>query len=635
MSTIPERLAQAVRLHEAGRLDEAEALYRAILHDEPRNPHALHLLGVRAHQAGRHREALDLIQQALAAHGPHPAFHSNLAAVYLAVGLPVEAEAHCREALRFKRDHADAHFNLGVALRAKGQLAEAAAAFRETLRLSPNHAAARRHLAAIPPQQSQLGEVIGRLGELVRLDPNNFQARAELGAALLAAGRSDEAALHLAEVLRLTPDSAEAYRNLGVAHLRLQRPDEAVRCFREALRLNPAHAAARVNLGGALEAQGKLDEALAEFREVLRRDPSNAQALFCLGEMAAAGRHRFADEEVRHLRQLAVRDDLPIDDRCRLNFALAQVLDSTGAYDEAFAHFRRAAALRQEIDRRCGTTFDPDAHRRFVDRLIAAFTPAWFERARPFGVDSELPVFVVGMLRSGTSLAEQIVASHPRAHGAGELMDVDILAGSLPRLSRVAEEYPECVARLGAPTAHVLADEYLQRLRGLGGAAERVIDKFPPNFLHLGLIATLFPKARVIHCRRDPVDTCLSCFFQNFAGPFPFTKDLRHLGLYYREYERLMAHWARVLPLPIFELQYEELTADQEAVSRKMVAFCGLEWDDRCLRFHESERPVWTASFLQVRQPMYRRLVSRWKRYEAHLGPLLEARGESAATPPR
>jgi tetratricopeptide (TPR) repeat protein len=631
MSTIPERLALAIRHHEAGRLDEAEALYRAILQDEPRQPHALHLLGVRAHQAGRHREAIDLIHQALAVHGPHPAFHSNLAAVYLAVGLPVEAEAHAREALRFKPDHLDAHFNLGVALRGKGQFAEAAAAFRQALRLNPNHAEARRNLALIPPQQSQLGDVIARAGQLVRLDPDNFQARTELGAALLAAGRPEEAAVHLGEAARLTPDSAEAYRNLGVAHLRLRRTDEAIGCFREALRRNPAHAAARNYLGAALETQGRLDEALAEFREALRRDPCNSQALFCLGEMAAAGRHRFADEEVLHLRRLAARDDLPIDDLCRLNFALALVLDAAGAYDDAFAACRRANDFRREIDRRCGVTFDPAAHRSLVGRLIAAFTPAWFERARPFGVGDELPVFVVGVLRSGTSLAEQILASHPRAHGAGELMDVDVLAGGLPRLLRAAEEYPECLARLGAPTARVLAEEYVHKLRHLGGAAERVIDKFPSNFLHLGLIATLWPKARVIHCRRDPVDTCLSCYFQNFASPFPFTNDLRHLGWYYREYERLMAHWATVLPLPLFELRYEELTADQEAVSRRLVDFCGLEWDDRCLRFHENERPVWTASFLQVRQPMHQKSVRRWKRYEAHLGPLLEALGESGA----
>jgi hypothetical protein len=168
-------------------------------------------------------------------------------------------------------------------------------------------------------------------------------------------------------------------------------------------------------------------------------------------------------------------------------------------------------------------------------------------------------------------------------------------------------------------------------LQSLGGAAIRVIDKLPLNFAHLGLIATLFPKARIIHCRRDPVDTCLSCHFQNFAGPFAFTRDLRHLGHYYREYERLLAHWAKVLPVPVFELRYEELTADQEATSRRLIAFCGLDWDQRCLRFHATQRVVSSASLLQVRQPMYRRSVGRWKRYEAQLQPLLEVLENRAA----
>ena len=185
--------------------------------------------------------------------------------------------------------------------------------------------------------------------------------------------------------------------------------------------------------------------------------------------------------------------------------------------------------------------------------------------------------------------------------------------------------YPECLARLDAATAQLVAKEYLQKLRQLGGTATRVVDKMPMNFFQLGLIATLFPGARIIHCRRDPVDVCLSCYFQNFAHPHLFTLDLRHLGHYYREYERLMAHWVKVLPLPLLDLHYEELTADQEAASRRLLAFCGLEWDERCLRFHDTQRVVHTSSVLQVRQPMYRSSVGRWKRYEAHLQPLLEA----------
>jgi hypothetical protein len=212
------------------------------------------------------------------------------------------------------------------------------------------------------------------------------------------------------------------------------------------------------------------------------------------------------------------------------------------------------------------------------------------------------------------------------------LRDIGRLVVALPQRLGGTEDYPGSVRRLDRATARALADEYLQRLRQVGGEALRVVDKMPFNFLHLGVIATLLPKARVVHCRRDPIDTCLSCFFQNFAEPHPFALDLAHLGHYYREYERLMAHWAEVLPLPVFKLSYEELTADQEAVSRRLVEFCGLEWDERCLRFNETERHVRTASALQVRRPLYRTSVGRWKRYERHLAPLLEALGRGTAS---
>jgi tetratricopeptide (TPR) repeat protein len=637
MLSIPQRLTAAVQHHQAGRLAEAEALYRGVLQEDPLQPHALHLLGVLAHQTGRPQEAIDLITRALAVHGPHPEFHNNLGAACLAAGRLAEAEAHFRRAVQLKPDYADAHYNVGVALRRQGRAAEAAQAFREALRLNPNHAGALRQLGPAAPQEGNLAGALAALRELVRREPGNARAHNDLGLLLLANGEPERAAHHLENAVRLQPSSAEAWCNLGVARRHLRRTDEALECFRQALRVSPAYGQARSSLAAALQAQGRLDEALAEVRETLRADPSNAHALHALSEMAAAGHYTFSADEARALRELVARPGLQPADRIHLHFALARALDQGGQPDEAFAHYRRANELRQEIDRACGVAYDPAAHHRFVDRLMATFTPAWFESARSFGVDSELPVFVVGMPRSGTTLAEQVLASHPQAHGAGELEEIDRLARALPERLGTAEPYPECLARLSPPVARALAEGHLQVLRRLGGAAARVVDKLPLNFLHLGLIATLFPKAKIVHCRRGPIDTCLSCYFQNFAGPFPWARDLGHLGHYHREHERLMAHWARALPVPVFELRYEDFTADQEATTRRLLDFCGLSWDERCLRFHETRREVSTASGLQVRRPMYRSSVGRWKRYEAHLGPLLaalnggEARGQVTA----
>ncbi len=625
---IDQRLALAMQHHQAGQLAQAEALYRGVLQEAPEHPHALHLLGVLVHQAGRHEDGARLIERALALHGPHPVFCSNLAAVYLALDRLPEAAARCREAIRLNPHLADAHGNLGLALLRLGQYAEAETALRNVLRLNPRHIDARCNLAAIFHRQGQLPEALSLLQDTVRLAPRSAQAQNDLGGVLLALGQPEPAIEHLQEAVRLRPDFAEAHSNLGLAHRELGQIDLALQRFREAIRLNPGYAGAHNNLGYTLEFHGQVDEALSEFHEALRLDPDNARALASLSGLAAAGRYQLSDAEREHLRSLSTRSDLSADDRGRLHFARARLLDKAGDYDQAFEHYRQGNELRKVYVRRRGAAFDPAEQQRVVDALRDAYSPAYFEGVRSLGDTSELPVFIVGMMRSGTSLAEQILASHPRVFGAGELRDIDRLVAHLPRRLGTTEAYPACIHRLDAPTVRALAGEHLERLRQRGGEAARVIDKQPFNFLHLGLIATLFPRARIIHCRRDPVDTCLSCYFQNFGEPMGFTLDLEHLGLYYREYERLMAHWAQVLPVPVFELDYEELTADQEAVSRRLVAFCGLEWDERCLRFHETRRPVRTASTLQVRRPMYRDAVGRWKRYAAHLGPLLEALGE-------
>jgi hypothetical protein len=348
-----------------------------------------------------------------------------------------------------------------------------------------------------------------------------------------------------------------------------------------------------------------------------------------LSQLAAEGFRELTPHEARTVAEAADDPRLPAEDRCRISFAIARTHDRANRYGEAFEYGRRANDLRREIDGRAGLVYDPAAFARRIDQLIALFTPEYFARVRGFGTDAETPVFVVGMMRSGTTLVEQILASHPRAFGAGELSDLVRLLAALPARLRTTTEFPACVNLLDESTARVVAGEYVQRLRALGGAADRVVDKMPTNYLWLGFIATFFPNARIIHCRRDPVDTCLSCFFQDFASPHPYTSDLRHMGHYYRQYERLMAHWATVLPVRVFELNYEELTTDQEAVSRRMVEYCGLPWDDRCLRFNENKRVVRTASALQVRRPMYTSSVGRWKRYEPFLGPLLEEMGRA------
>ncbi len=624
MPTIEQRFAQAFQLHQSGRLAEAETLYRGILHESPKHSESLHLLGVLASQTGHYPAAEELIRQALAISGPNSVYLSNLASVYLSLGRLEETAKQARASLQLNPNNSSAHKHLGAALRRQGRLSEAEAAYRQAIQIKPTDGDAWYSLGAILDRQGKLQEAKTHLQEAIRLSPNNAQAHNDLGSVFLALGDYDPAAVHLREAIRLKPDLPYAHTNLGLTYRDPHEIGEAERCFREAVRLDPKSVVCRNNLADNLKLQCRIGEAVAEYRESLRLEPRNVIALAGLSKLAAEGYRDLTTEEAKAVGEVAVDQRLSADDRSRMFFALAATCDRAGHYADAFEYCRRANDLRREIDRCAGIVYEPATFASLIDRLIVSFSPQYFARVRGFGTNSDLPIFVLGVMRSGTTLVEQILASHPQVYGAGELYDMARLIGGLSARLQTKMEFPECVSLLDQATAQAVAGEYIQSLRELSRDAVRVVDKMPTNYFWLGLIATMFPKARIIHCRRDPADTCLSCYFQDFASPHPYTSDLQHMGHYYRQYERLMAHWSMVLPMQVFELRYEDLTNDQEIVSRRLVEFCGLSWDDRCLRFNENKRVVRTASSLQVRRPMYTSSVGRWKQYEPFLGPLLD-----------
>jgi hypothetical protein len=326
------------------------------------------------------------------------------------------------------------------------------------------------------------------------------------------------------------------------------------------------------------------------------------------------------DTMIARMADLLRENKLSAPKRWALHFGVGKRFDDLAAYDDAFAHYRAANELKGGA-----AAFDPADWEQDISRIMATFSRRFFSERPGLGNDSQRPIFVVGMPRSGTSLVEQFLASHPEIAGAGELNDFFLIAGNLSAILGTDIPYPASAELIDEEAAHRLARGYLDHLRELAPDAKRVADKLPGNFLRLGLIALLFPRARVIHCRRDPVDVCLSCYFQNFDERHFYSHDLANLGRYYRQYERLMAHWRATLTLPMLEVSYEALTADPEGVAREMIGFCDLEWDDRCLTYHERDHPIMTASVWQARQPVYRTSVQRWKRYEKHLGPLLQA----------
>jgi tetratricopeptide (TPR) repeat protein len=418
---------------------------------------------------------------------------------------------------------------------------------------------------------------------------------------------------------------AAALNNLGGACRRAGAPEAAERCYRAALTVAPRRYESWYNLGNVLNECGRFEEAIRCFERSLEIHPGHAKSHYNI--TLSRRYHDSCHPDRGRIEGLLARDDLPRSDRVRLEFALGKLLDDAGEYDAAFRHYHTANGL-------AGVRLDRDGQRRFFERLFAVFRPELFDAFAGAGSASECPVFIVGMPRSGTSLVEQIVSAHPEVAGAGELSAAGEIAAALSDTTGTGRPYPSSVGSLDRRTIAALGGRYLRALCSVSPNAARVTDKMPTNFLHVGLMRLLFPRARFIHCVRDAADTCLSCYFQNLPEEHAFAFDLGDLGFFYGLYRRLMAHWRRVLPGGIHEVRYEDLVGHTERSARALVAACGLDWDPVCLEPHRNPRAVKTASSWQVRQPVYGTSVARWKRYEAHVGELLEALdGRAAARP--
>ncbi|MFQ5785014.1 MAG: sulfotransferase [Alphaproteobacteria bacterium] len=582
-------LETALRAQQAGRLDEAEAGYRRILAARPDHADALHLLGLVAQQTGRGGEAIALIGRAIAAAPGVARYHGNLALALLQQGRLGEAEARCREALALDPGYVDGLNTLATILKDQGRLDEAIASLRRAVALRPDYAPAHNNLGNILKDRGDFDAALACYARALEIAPDYVAAEFNRGVALTGLGRLDEAEASCRRALALRPDDADAHNNLGNVLRFKGRLDEAAAAYERALELRPDFASARNNL--------------AEFRKFEKDDPGFAAL------EALKGRDRLAPHEAISLR-----------------FALGKMYADIGDHDRAFANYREGNVLRAHEAARQGRVFRADEHARYVDAVITTFGADFFARAASGGAESDRPVFIVGMPRSGTSLVEQILASHPQVYGAGELPEIGLIAGRIA--GQTGSAYPVGAAALDATTRRRLGEAYLERVAAAAGDARRVTDKLPANFLHLGLIALILPGARVVHCRRDPRDTCLSCYFHDFYQGNEFSNDLADLGAYWRDYRRLMTHWRETLPLAVIDVDYEALVADQEAESRRLVAFCGLEWDARCLDFHKTERTVRTSSTLQVRKAIFTGSVGRWRAYASHLAPLNAALGE-------
>jgi tetratricopeptide (TPR) repeat protein len=623
------------------------------------------VLGASLQERRRYHEAVKAYRRALELEPRMAEVHNNLGNAELELGRPDEAVQAYERALDVAPADAEIASNLGNALRLTGQLERSASLCRRALALDPRLAAAHNNLGLTLARLGRFDEAIDSYRRALALDPTDIHALDNLGNALRDRGDLGQAVMCFRAAIELRPDHGASHYNLGNALLDWGRIDEAGESYRRALELNPADAAARLTLSMVLRRQGRAAEAEQSCRAALALRPDSAETLAFLGELSAdqgdfnAARELFeravrldpnlanAWSGIAAHRRMTIDDDawlrgattlvdkpLPLRHAIGLRYALGKYFDDTERFDAAFDQYSRA----NELTKRYGAIYDRDRLRGRVDALIAGLDGAWLRRRTPHGHRSERPVFIIGMPRSGTSLTEQILASHPQVFGAGEQTFWEVAFAQFEAAGNTAvggqgdDAAPAGVGRdaatgLGCDAAARLiagmAERYLERLANLSPEAARVVDKLPWNFMNAGLIHAAFPRARFIHLQRHPVDTCLSIYFQYFANALPYANDLDDLAHYYGEYSRLMQHWRNVLPpQSLLDVPYELLVQDPEAWTRRLLDFVDLPWDPRCLESHRTKRVVTTVSKWQVRQRIHASSIARWKNYRRHLGPL-------------
>ena len=611
----------------SGAEPDAVGCLRTFLETQPDHVGALQLLSRVECRAQQYDTAIQTISRAIALKPREAPLHHQLGNIHRAAGDLDASIAAYRQGLSLRADDAKAFNNLGIALKAQGNLVKAASAFQSALHLQPELAFPYRNLAEVQRLQGKGQEAAVNYQQALRLAPDDAQAHNGLGLVYTTQGQPELAAAEFEKAIQFQADYEEAENNLGTVLCALERLDEAVALYQRLLDRQPDFVSAHVNLGTALIELGRFDEAIAHLEHALRIEPNHAIAFHNLGDLALTNQYTFSDDQLQIIETLAHAPQTPRKEATTLYFILAGTYQKQARYDQAFQAYQRANDSQRIVAGQAGVAFDYPTHLQKISATQQVFSSSYFQKGARFqeSLDSELPVFIVGMPRSGTTLVEQIIASHPQAAGAGELGTMEPLEQDLPSQLGTEQLYPQCMDDANSMVLREVASAYLERLTQghAQDSVQRIVDKTWYNFYYLGLIATLFPNARVIHCRRDALDICVSCFFANFNS-IRWAWNLEEIGRHYRIYEQLMSHWQAVLPLRMHEVSYERLVANPEDESRDLISFCGLDWDDRCLEFYKTERPVHTASRVQVRQPIYSSSIGRWKHYERHLAPLRE-----------
>ena len=626
-ASIHANLGEVLRQH--GQVEEAATVLEKAVELDPDHSQALNNLGITYFERGKPRKAVEYYRRAIAARPDMAEAHNNLGNA-LRVTRDVEGAIQAyQDALLHRERYPEAYNNLGTLLHQSGQLEEAERALRKAMNQNPKYVEAYDNLAALCIAQKNDNEALRALGDALKFAPTHVPTLIITARTQTRRGAHQLAEQAIRHALTQEPENAEALTVLGQILHETDRYDEALEVLEKALASNPENPEALNFYGVALKSVGRLDEAREFILKALKRNPGMFGAYANLNDLVD-----FSKDEGEELFQKidkifkAARNP-EADPFLALHFAYAKALDDRGEHERALEHYITGGKMK-----RATLNYDEADTHGFFDKIRATFPKQAFEDRKFEGLDDERPTFIVGMPRSGSTLVEQILSSHPDVYGAGEVKYLSMSLGKLRDRFPSLPKYPDMINKITPAQMDLVAKNYLRLVTATSGDKKRVTDKLLTNYFFVGLIHLLFPKAKIIHTRRDPVDTCLSGFTKLFKDDMPHSYDLGELGRYYGKYREIMEHWEKVLPEGVLiTVDYEDVVADTEGQARRLIEFLGLPWNDKCVDFHKSDRPVKTASVAQVRKPIYKTSVKRWKKYGEGLRPLVNAIEGNVAKP--
>ena len=606
---------KAQQLLQKGKLKQAQALYEKLCKENPRDAESFYMLGSIFGQQGKFHAAEKQFKRTLEIQPDALVAHCGLGAALKEMNRFDEAIQTFQTALRLKPDHIDVQLELASIFLIQGKTEEAENLLHIILKIQPHSAMALEGMGQIYHLRRNLQQAIEYYQRALEIEPKRTSALNQLGSVLHSQGRLDEAIIQYRKALDIDPRFAVCWNNMGSSLLTAGRLDEAKDAFEMTLKLVPQHIKAMVSLATLYERKNEHLKAYDILKPLLEKGIKDLGlgitfVSICKKISQCDKASNYLEDLIEEQSQTGVRNE-------HAHFVLGKLYDKLGRYDDAFNHYHRANELSSN-------SFSEVEYAASMDAITRTFDWKFISSAPRSSIKTSRPVFIIGMPRSGTSLTEQILARHDQVFGAGELLDIGDHASRLGKLLGPIPGFPDSLRKISQTLLDDTAQAYLQHLQELADGEDFVTDKMPSNFAHLGLINLLFPEAKIIHCIRDPRDTCLSIYFQHFSGGHTYASKLDDIAAYYLVYHRVMKHWKSVIDIPMMEIQYEDLITQQEETSRRLIDFIGVEWDEKCLDFHKADRFVPTSSYDQVTEKIYTRSMARWKNYEQYIQPLLE-----------